>query len=179
LLLWASMTSCRPEAEVRLTSYYNVDSLLTAQIDLLTRNNYVPFKIAEVNQQQERDTLQADSASWAGELEAFRILDLNTPNLLNAYEITRSKTGFSYQLKSSEAQQGILKLTIEQFSNGDPVNVKADFEEKNNLYSSVREYTLHMDGKGFLQYYRIDGRQKVAFGDWVDYNVEGHVGSKP
>jgi hypothetical protein len=156
-----------------------VDSLLTAQIDLLVKNDYVPFKVAEVNQQQERDTLAGDSTSWAGELQAFRILDLNKSNLLNAYEISKSQTGFTYQLKPGEAQQGVLKMTIEQFSNGDPVTIKAEFEETNNLYSSEREYTLHMDGKGFIQFYRIDGRQKVAFGDWVDYNVEGHVGSKP
>lgn len=179
LVVCLVLASCRPDSQAKLTTYYDVDSLLTAQIGLLTTNEYVPFKVAKVNQQQERDTLNADSASWAGELAAFRVLDLNKSNLLNAYEITTSKTGFTYRLKPRESQQGILEMTIEQFSNGDPVTIKADFEETNNLYSSEREYTLHMDGKGFLQFYRIDGRQKVAFGDWVDYNVEGHVGEKP
>ncbi len=179
VLVCLALASCRPDSQVRLTTYYNMDSLLTAQVDLLTRNEQVPFKVAQVNQQQERDTLNADSASWAGELATFRILDLNKSNLLNAYEITKSNRGFTYKLKPDEAQQGILELTIEEFSNGDPATIKASFEETNNLYSSQREYTLHMDGKGFLQFYRIDGRQKVAFGEWVDYDVEGHVGEKP
>ena len=179
LMVWCCIVSCQPASQEKLSTYYNVDSLITAQVDLLTRNGLVPFKVAEVNHQQERDTLMGDSASWAGELTAFRILDLNKSNLLNAYEVNSSQTGFTYQLKPSELQQGVLKLTIDQFSNGDPVTMVGEFEETNNLYSSERKYTLHLDGKGFIQYYRIDGRQKVAFGDWVEYYVEGHVGSRP
>lgn len=175
--LW--LLSCEPASQEKLSTYYNVDSLVSAQVAHLTSKGLVPFKVAEVNQQQERDTLAGDSTSWAGELEAFRILDLNKSKLLNAYEITMSQTGFTYQLKPTEPQQGVLTMTVEQFSNGEPMTIKADFEETNNLYSSQRKYTLHLGGKGPIQYYRIDGRQKVAFGEWVEYSVEGHVGEKP
>ncbi|MEM8894308.1 MAG: hypothetical protein AAGC88_07010, partial [Bacteroidota bacterium] len=165
--------------DTKLSAYYAVDSLISAQVELLASRQMVPFKVAMVNQRQEMDTLGFDSVTWGAELQAFRVLDLNKSNLLNAYDIQTSATGFTYRLKQSEAQQGVLDLSIDQLSNGDPVLITGTYAETNNLYSSQRDYELRLDGKGVLQYYKVDGKQKVAFGEWVNYNVEGHVGRRP
>ncbi|GEM_PF-4947309 len=179
VLLVGLLFSCQLQKETRLTAYYNLDSLVTAQVDLLSTQGLVPFKVAMVNQKQETDTLVADSTTWANELQAFRILDLNKSNLLNAYQTVDSQTGYTYKLKPEEARQGVIELSIRQFSNSKPATITGRFEETNNLYSSQREYELQFDGQGYLQYYKLDGRQRVAFGEWVSYNVEGHVGRRP
>ena len=175
LFLFALLQSCGSYQDIKTSQYYAIDSLITGQVLKLSQAGRVPFKSAQVNQKTENDTLGSDSTVWANELNFFRELDLNSPRSLNAYEILTDNKSFTYRLKPSEKQEGVIEVYIEQFSDGSPALVQGRFKEENDLYANEREYELRLDGDGLLQYYGIGGRQKVAFGEWVNYRVTGNV----
>ncbi len=174
IILLFSVIGCEQYTEVKSTPYFKLDSLLTAQVDQLSQRNVTLKKKAMVNGEVEEETLEADSSLWAEELAIFRELDLNKPGTLNAYEVSKSNSRIVYNLKPEEKQSGVISMEIE-LEGGVPAKLEAEFVEDNNLYTSNRKYLLTFSNQAALKSYKITGRQKVAFGDWVDYEVEGEI----
>lgn len=168
-------SACSQYGDTSSLAYFNLDSLISQQATLLTKKGARLEKSGLVNGEWETQILAEDSALWARELDVFSLVDINKPGTVNAYDVTSTANQTIYQLKAKERQQGVIMHRVTYHSTGGLKTFEAFFKEENALYESERNYTMQFADNGLLSSYQLMGRQKVAFGDWVNYEVAGKV----
>lgn len=89
-ILFLGLVACVPESSnsVRTTEYFDLDSLISNQVELLTESNVKVNKMVRIGNEQETQQLAFDSTGWRKELRLFAESDINTPILSGVYEAT-------------------------------------------------------------------------------------------
>ncbi|MEL7147951.1 MAG: hypothetical protein AAFO69_16375 [Bacteroidota bacterium] len=169
--------SCAPDSReiaAKPSTYYNIDSLLTASVsNCLRQSTTVQVdKQVSIDDEIEEKRMTMDSAALAKEVGLFRLLDINQSNLTFSYEETVSNGAYAYQLKEREKQEGVLNLTIT--TEGKRTIVAGEFAEKNSLYYTRRNMRIGIED-GCLKYYQVAGVQKMTFKDTVSYTLKGAI----
>ena len=172
-LLLACGTGSQQIAE-KPSTYYNVDSLLTASVNncLKSTSTVSVDKLVSIDEREEEQSLTMDSTALAKEISMFRMLDINKPNLTFSYDQTVNGNEINYQLKAREKQEGILNLKIT--TEGDRTIVEGEFIEQNSLYYTSRKMRIGI-AAGSLKYYQVAGVQKMTFKDTVNYTLKGAI----
>ena len=176
-LLLVALWSCslgERQITQKPSSYYNIDSLLTASVEACLQEaaTVTVDKQVTIDGEVEEKTLTMDSAALAEEVEFFRMLDINQPNLTFSYDATVSDDVIAYNLKAREEQEGITYLNIR--TKNDQVIVDGEFVEKNSLYYTNRKMRIGITA-GCLKYYQVAGKQKMTFKDTVNYTLKGAI----
>ncbi len=161
--------------------YFDLKGLLEEQIVLLDSLRPSVEKTTHIDDEQEMQSLQLDSAGWARELEIFFEADINDPILKDAYQLKEEVLGDSLRLTSYEAialeSAEIKFLKVFYLPEADlPRYITAAFSEKNALYNSNRLLRLEfeeLEDKNVLMRYSIEGAQKMLLKDTILYRVQG------
>ena len=178
-------SSCKKKPEHRVV-FYNIDSLITAQVKLLSSQKTSTQKTSTLDGKQSLSTLQLkDTLSWENELSVFREIDMvNKPINRDAYKLSDgiSDTKSNLTIKSvgtTKAELPVEYLLLYYHQLPQKVKrIEAHFRETNSLYSSSRYMTLEfqeINNAPMLTYYSIRGGQKMFMGDSVQYTIQGSI----
>ncbi len=164
--------------------YYNTDSLIKAQINLLPNRNGVLTKRTFVGAATDVvNVKKADSLFWATELDIFYSLNtMNSAANLNAYSmvvVPDSKSNLTVTTFTTTEELPIKQVSIYYYkSRSNLRKIEAFYNQKNPMYKSTRK--LAMDFENIydtitLTHYTVEGKQQMLLGDSVMFGVAGSL----
>lgn len=179
LMLGVACTEMKPPKKVNY--YYNLDSLLDHQAQLLTPHRLI--KTAYVDDDTASVSLQGDSTLWNDELAIFRGANINKPAYEGMYTTQVVEDSLSnLHIKTFTATTQDLEVrNLHLFYLRDLNNlrkVKALIREKNPIYKSGKSVTLTLDelrDELIITGYTIEGYQKMILQDSVAFIIKGAV----
>ena len=166
------------------TILFNIDSLVSEQVNFLDQNHADLHKNALFNGVDDDTTLRADSALWQNELEIFRqIQTINKPvnrdNYLVDDGLYDPASNLTVKAISTTANLPVKYVRVfYQDSLSKPRKIEALYDNKNALYASSRLLTLEFGrfkNKLVLTSYAIEGGQQMKLGDTVMFKIKGEV----
>ncbi|HEY8513729.1 MAG TPA: hypothetical protein VIL31_17350 [Cyclobacteriaceae bacterium] len=183
IVLALILPACERKAQQRTQVFYNLDSLISAQVRRLVELQPALEKEAVINGESEKVVLHdLDSAMWARELEIFRQLDLN--------EKTLNATQYSGEqgIRDATSNLAIIQYTATQplplsyvriYYQDTPEKIRrieGEVSEENRLYASGRFLAMEfedVDGGPAVVGYEIRGAQKMILGDSMKFAIKG------
>lgn len=182
-LLVLALSSC--EKERQPATFYPVDSLISAQINHLTRIRAALFKEALLSGKTDTITyVPADTVAWMNELGIFRELDIiNKPVNKGSYLVDDGllDPGSNLTVKAFTSLKKLPVVYLKIFYQGTlekPRKLEALYDETNALYHSARVLSMHFEQVGnetVLTRYSVKGGQKMIFGDSIAYYIRGRI----
>ena len=164
--------------------YYNIDSLVNYQKKVLSDKKASLEKWAYVDNDTSSSTYTPDTTQWRDELSFFNKMNINKPVLQGVYQKKVSKDENSNLTVTSyipdqpqDVEIKYLKLYYYKSLN-DLKKVEAEFEEKNPIYSSIRQFTLNFDKNSdelLLTKFEVKGGQKMILKDSIQFKIEATV----
>jgi hypothetical protein len=176
-------TSCQ-EQKVNGKRYFDLDSLISAQIVYLSKSKASLKKEATISEKSSSSTTILDSTAWSNELDVFRQLDvINRPTYRDAYEVKDGVKDSKSNLliRSYEARTNSAVPYLRLLYQDNPSRLKkleALYQETNSLYSSQRKLEMYFDdtkGKPYLTGFFIEGDQKMILSDSVHYTIRTEI----
>ena len=167
------LSACSNFNEVKkISTYYNIDSLLSSQIIILSNSNNLKKEVMW-NSISEKSNFSPLNFDWKKELNVFNQIDINQPSNKIAYEISSKNNLIEY--KKLVGEEGIISILITFDSNDKPKSIIAYGIKKNLLFNSYRNYKLSFDSIGNLTNYIFEDKQIRIFNDTLLYKVSGNV----
>lgn len=177
-----SAFSCSVPDPVSPHSFYDMDSLISAQVALLTEGRFKLAKKAGIGDSLESVVVTPDSAGWSGELAVFRQLEIaERPTNRDKYKVMETEDMKSnLKVRSYVAEETPVPYLHFYYLKGkeDVRKIEAGYYDANLLYTSKRDLTLEFeDGNGTmtLRRYTIEGYQKIMMADSVHFTIEAEV----
>jgi hypothetical protein len=176
--------SCMKEAK-RTATYYNIDSLISSQVDYLAATHATVRKVVHVGEKKDTSELvPADTSAWKKELDIFRELDaINKPLYRDVYTFTDGTpdTRSNLLIRTYAGDNSLPVEFLKVYYHRDPARVRkieGRYAQNNSLYSSSRLFTLEFmesNGQSILTSYTVQGGPRMFMGDSVQYAVTGLV----
>ena len=159
----------------RIEEYYNVDSLLVQQIDVLAANKASLVKKVVYAGREEIDTVALTEDSLEQELLMFNEMNINKPVLSGRYiKSVQQKEGLEVTRYQADEPDDLRVNYLEVYRQGGEVQrLEALFSDRNLLYNSTRKLILNLNEQQLPQTYLIEGIQKMIFKDEVEYSIQG------
>ncbi len=158
---------------------YNLSAYLQQQIQRLQQKQPMVLKSVKTRDEP-TETVETAEVNWKDELAMFEELDLSKPTLQEYYTRTDSllpdgSTSIRYnRLPDAEALVHYVYLRV---GKGQQLqHLQALVQDQNILFFTRRKLQLTADpANGNLQSYRIEGVQKLIFGDTLRYRVDTNL----
>ena len=175
--------SCNQKKEVN-AHYYNIDSLINAQISYLPPKKIILIKETTLNGKSDTAHLSShDTLLWSNELDVFRQLRIiNKPINIDAYTIENKPDPKSnLTIRSFTVKRKLPVEYLKVYFQGSPSNlrkIEALYQEGNSLYRSSRLLKMEFENiynKITLTNYSIAGNQKMFLGDSVKFSIKGNL----
>ncbi len=172
--------------EVKSKRYFDLDSLVNAQVDYLSQSKASLKKEATISDKSSSSVNSLDSTTWSHELDVFRQLDLiNRPIYSDVYSMTDGEKDLKSNLliRSYEASANSPVPYLRLYYQTIPSRLKkleALYQETNSLYNSQRKLEMYFDdttGKSYLAGFFIEGDQKMILSDSVHYTIRAEIQS--
>ncbi len=162
--------------------FYNVDSLVNAQVNYLVEQKPEVVKTGEVKDDQGESVIIPDSLQWTRELAIFKRADINKPRLREQYSIEEGSDGetewITYRAEG-EKNLPVRYLTIRYSEEPVKINeLEALIRDTNPLYNSerlVRMNFIQKNNSSVLTSYFIQGGQKMKLRDTVVFDLNAKV----
>jgi hypothetical protein len=158
--------------------YFQLAQFVKNQSNLLEKQK--PKVSKKVLLDGNTQTLFTDSIDWTKELALFTESDINSPSLVNSYDIKQENNTLIYTAKESKLKIREIQLLFGGNGAIEDVNVEQVnivYAEDNQLYEIKRVIKMQLKD-GLLSFYSIKGFQKVAFKDSLVYGIEAIVNNK-
>jgi hypothetical protein len=177
-----ALSSCNQVSQT--TKLYNIDSLLSKQVQLLAAGKPKLQKYAVIGTNNDTLSYVPDSAAWSRELEIFRQLEaMNKPVNRSNYLVDDNlyDPGSNLTVKAFTALEPLPVRSVRVFYDTDiqkPRKIEAIYDEENSLYKSSKNLLLEfqqINNKTLLTSYSIDGGQKMMLSDSVTFSVKGRI----
>lgn len=174
-------SACQQNRAVVSQGYFNIDSLIQANVAYFTEAKHVLKKYASVNGKSDTTVVTlSDSAGWAEELGIFYLIgSINNP-------VNRGNYAFEDKLKDSQSNlisyqyTAVTDLPLRflkiYYHKSLPQirKIEALYKEKNALYTSSKYLTIKMQpayNKTVVTSYSLTGSQKMILGDSVNFQL--------
>jgi len=188
VLLVGLSLACQRKDEPALKAFFNVDSLINAQVVSLAKQNSDLLKNAYMDGKSDSTFIvDLDTTGWKKELEIFHQLDLNNkPINKENYTIEKGLSDPESDLSiceytaKNEQPLSVVKIYY-QDNMMNPKRIEGEIFEHNGLYSSIQHLRLILDkteGQPLLTQYEIAGGQRMILGDSVQFKIRGVITSK-
>ena len=167
------LSACSNINEVKkISSYYNIDSLLNSQIIILPNSNDLQKEVTW-NSKSEKSNFSPSSFDWQKELNVFNQIDINQVSNKSSYVVLSKDNLIKY--KKLVDEEGIISIDITLDNNEKPKSIIAYGIKKNFLFNSYRNYNLSFDSIGNLTNYIFEDKQIRIFNDTLLYKVSGNI----
>jgi hypothetical protein len=180
--------ACRP-VESTGERYYNLDSLLQAQTQLLISTKASLTKNAYLGEKKETKKFSPDSLGWIDEFGTLSELALINKSIYRGMYSVRdeqdSKSNLrilSYAIKDQKGESKIPVRNVRIYYLGSLDRIKrieGTYNEENELYSGSHSLSIELQdvyNKTMITSYSIVGHQKMILADSVDFTIEGRIG---
>ncbi len=176
------MMSCQQQQRTEI-KYYNIDSLITSQLDILNSIKPSITKVATIDSTQDQSTFTPDSTLWANELAVYRHLDvINKPIYVDAYNVSDEQDSNSnLKVRAFTAIKDVPLKSLRIYYQDTPDKVKrieASLNEQNSLYYSSRKFSIELDdlnNQMALIRFSVEGTQKMILRDSVNFSISTKV----
>lgn len=184
LLVIGLLTASCQEQKVNGKRYFDLDSLVSAQVIYLSKSKASLKKEATILEKSGSSTTILDSTAWSNELDVFRQLDvINRPMYRDAYEIKDgtkdSKSNLLVRSYEAKVHSAVPYLRLLYQDNSSRLKkLEALYQETNSLYGSQRKLEMYFDdikGKPHLTGFFIEGDQKMILSDSVHYTIRTKI----
>jgi len=187
LILAFSVTSCNSTTTIkREREYYNLDSLVSKQVAILSDGRVRVNKKAILDGENEEIIEIFNKKQWENELKLFRDADMNIPSLSGVYAcncgISDENSNLllnEYVPEYDEGKNLIRLFRIYYFKELSQVRkILIEEKEENELYFSSRSLLMNFEDSRWgmiLTSYSIKGLQKLLLKDTVHYFIEGKI----
>jgi hypothetical protein len=182
LFLPVLIIACSTPERVSSRMFYNVDSLINNQIEVLIKAGYKLEKHARIGDSIASVVITPDSTGWSNELSVFRQLEIaGRPTNRDQYEMTETDdTKSNLTVRSYVAAESPVPYVRFYYLGdfNDLRKIEAGYYETNMLYTSKRDLKLELEennGIATLRRYRIEGYQKIMTADSVHFLVDAEV----
>jgi hypothetical protein len=173
--------SCGGEEQrkVRLHEYYDVEKIISLQVQKLDSLDPLVLKRVQIDQNVENETLRFRS-KWGKELEIFRIGEINKPVFKGryrkaSYEEDNLRKIIYEPIEKPVSGLEYLKIAYKN-DEQDIRSMEIFLKEENLLYKSVKKLTLtfkkNSSNDVLLDSYTITGYQKMIFRSLRTFKVE-------
>lgn len=179
---------CRP-VENTGERYYNLDSLLQAQTQLLIATKASLTKSAWLGGVKETKKFSPDSIGWVEEFGTLSELALiNKPIYRGLYSVSDERDSKSnlrvltYSVKEADKtnKAPVRNVMIYYLGSLDKIKrIVGVYQEANELYHGSHQLSIELQdiyNKTIITSYSIEGHQKMILADSVDFTIEGQVG---
>ena len=172
------------ESSTRTTKLFNIDSLVSEQVNLLSSRKPTLRKEAVLGNSADHVEYVPDSVGWMKELDIFRQLDaINKSINKSKYLIDDGlyDPGSNLTVKAFTSLEPLPVRSMRIFYDTDirvPRKIEAVFNEENSLYESSKNLVLEfqqINNKNLLTYYSIEGGQKMILSDSMAFSVKGKI----
>jgi hypothetical protein len=175
------LSSCSQKRAVSSKTFYDIDSLISAQQKMLQSSNYRLMKSVEIDGQKDQTTFNPDSLQWTHELDIFRQLDqINKGSFRDAYVTTDSRDPNSnLTIRELKANRPAPVSLVRFYFLGtlrDLRKIEGTLTEENALYVNDRRIVMEIDDRHLVNNYRVEGTQKMVMSDSVRFVIAGEVG---
>ena len=158
---------------------YDLTAYLQAQTTRLQQEQ-PPVLKSVITKGQPTETIQLEELDWEKELAIFQEVDLSRPALRDFYSEERHTlpNGNTVSIFTKDADSAApvdrLQLTVSPLQKLQ--QLEAVVLEENLLFYSKRNIRLIAEpGTGNLASYRVEGVQKLIFGDSLRYRVDANL----
>lgn len=179
MIIVLSCESPREEA-----GFYAIDSLVNAQVNLLTDAKARLKKEVGLGEKMDTTTIIPDSIAWVKELDIFRQLQIiNKPLNQKSYRVEdglhdpASNLSIKAFTTSDDLPVRFMRIYY-QHSIDKPRRIDASYDVENRLYASARLISMEfrqVNNKTILNSYSISGGQKMVLGDSVNFFIKGRI----
>ncbi|PVY40412.1 hypothetical protein [Pontibacter virosus] len=180
-LLWGLAACERPTPPLATDREpaYDLTGYLQAQTARLQQEQ-PPVLKSVITKGQPTETLQMEELDWEKELAIFQEVDLSRPALRDFYREERHSlpngSTVSIFTKDAEAAAPVDRLQLTISPSQKLESLEAMVLEENLLFYSKRNISLSAEpGTGNLSSYRVEGVQKLIFGDSLRYRVDANL----
>jgi hypothetical protein len=185
LLVIVMVTGCidKPKGQKKL--FYNLDSLVTFQVDHL-KGKYELNKFIQMGTAKEEARFVPDSTQWARELQIFRLIDqVNRPAFRDSYVVNDLRdTNSNLTVREIKAKvETEVPVSVVRFfylrDISDLRRIEAILQDGNALYMNQRKLTMEFEAANsihLVQRYRIEGQQKMVMDDSIRFVIAGEIG---
>ena len=172
------------ESSTRTTKLFNIDSLVSEQVNLLSARKPTLRKEAVLGNSADHVEYVPDSVGWMKELDIFRQLDaINKSINKSKYLIDDGlyDPGSNLTVKAFTSLEPLPVRSMRIFYDTDirvPRKIEAVFNEENSLYESSKNLVLEfqqINNKNLLTYYSLEGGQKMILSDSMAFSVKGKI----
>lgn len=180
-ILIVLLSACNKQNEKNDKAYFDFDSLVNAQVDVLGKHHSTLNKSVLLDGKTDQSAHATDSSLLAQELDVFRQLDLiNKPLYRNSYEVIDGEkdTQSNLSVRKYKAKTPTPVAFVNFYYHNHFAQIKkieAVYEETNSLYATKRQLQLEFDdstGTMMLSKYSLVGIQKMILSDSVKFSIE-------
>lgn len=182
-------TACQP-IEGTGEKYYNLDSLLQAQTQLLVSSKAKLTKTVVLGEKTETTTVLPDSSGWANEFGTLSELALiNKPVYRGLYSVSDDPDNRSnlrvltYSAKTEnnkKADVAVDQVKIYYLGSLNHIKrIEGIYTEDNELYNGTHNLSIELQdvyNKNMITSYSVVGHQKMILADSVEFAIQGQIG---
>lgn len=166
------LSSCLPDQQVAKSDYFNLDSLLKKQVEILITTNPTINKTVKIGEEVEQQSVQFDSLGWTKELSVFSQMDPNKPSNVNAFMVQRSGSKVTFSRKDP-SEQGLLLLSL-TYNGDDLVALSGTHFSETSVYIMEQELSMSI-ANDRISTYNIQGFQKMIYMDSTKFDVSVQI----
>lgn len=158
------------QVQQKVKPYFDVESFVKKQIDLLSKKNAVISKEVVLNGQTETKTIE--NINWEKELQLFLEVDINKPVLVGSYEIIKEQDKTIYKAKEEtlKIQQIIIQKSGENIK-----NLEIFVKEENALFHFSKKLTMVMNASNTIEQIHIEGVKDVSMMKEVHFVIHEKI----
>lgn len=181
LLALVAAVACErpvPPTSAEAAASFSVGAFLDTQVQYLQAEKPMVLKSVQTGSQP-TETVQTSDLNWEEELSAFFEADINKPALQDKFIEERQtlpdgSTRINYRRIEGQdapvASLDLLTAPTNQIKQLDAVIL-----ENNILFFSKRKLSLSTNSAGHISNYRVEGVQKLIFGDSLHYRIDANL----
>ena len=181
VMIAGACTNMENKKQKTIDVYYDINGLIDRQVKLLSSVSPSLLKTANLDGNQETDTLKLSQEEWENELSIFRSMDINKPMLVDSYTEQVKKYDaeiVTTWISKSPSNTEVDTLIIYQSVKTSPNRIEAYLSSKNTLFkSSKRLELIFLAEKGgpLLEQYSVSGWQKMLSKDSTYFSVNARI----
>lgn len=184
LIILISLASCQMKPDKTVSVYFDTDSLMKQQKQLLYEKKASISKWAKVQGKSSEGNVSPDSLNaWDREFQILEKININKPALQGSYEvIVYDDPNSNLKVKEYSGVVDDLEvpyLKLYYLNTPDDLRIiEASYVENNPIYHSTRNLKFIFNdftGSSLLHKYSIKGTQKMIFKDSVNFEVKAEI----